>query len=158
MWQAIWSLTIPCKVKNLVLKATKNSLPTKKNLVKREIITRDSCELYHDHQEDVKYALYLCSKLYELWNKVPIWNHRSLKQVSTFVDLWGCIFAKNKDPALFSMVIWALWNHQNNLRLGKFTGMLDQLLSQVRDRFCEFALHNTSMIALVVLQPQASNL
>ena len=105
LWQAIWSLTIPCKVKNLVLKATKNSLPTKKNLVKREIITRDSCELYHDHQEDVKYALYLCSKLYELWNKVPIWNHRSLKQVSTFVDLLGCIFAKNKDLAFFSITV-----------------------------------------------------
>ena len=125
----------------------------KKNLVKQQIITKDSCELYHDHQEDVRHAIYLCPKLDELWYKVPIGNHSSLKQVSTFVDLLRCIFAKNKDSTLFSTVIWVLWNRQNNLRLGNVIGMLDQLLSQARDRLREFALHNTSTIAPIWRQP-----
>ena len=74
----------------------------KKNLVKRQIITRDSFELYHDHQEDVRHALYLCPKMDELSYKVPIWNHSSLKQVSNFVDLLGFIFAENRDPILLN--------------------------------------------------------
>ena len=81
----------------MVWRAAKNSLPTKKNLVKQQIITRDSCDLYHDHQEDVRHALYLYPKLDELWNKIPIWNHSNFKQVSTFVDLLGCIFAENRN-------------------------------------------------------------
>ena len=79
----------------------------KKNLVKQQIITRDNCELYHDLQEDMRHALYLCPKLDELWYKVPIWNHSSLKQVSNFIDPLGFIFTENRDPTLFSMVIWA---------------------------------------------------
>ena len=125
----------------------------KKNLVKQQIITRDNCELCHDLQEDMRHALYLCPKLDELWYKVPIWNHSSLKQVSNFIDPLGFIFTENRDPTLFSMVIWALWNHQNNLSLGKVTSTLDQLLSQARDKLREFALHNTSTIALVGQQP-----
>nr|POE46685.1 hypothetical protein CFP56_65723 [Quercus suber] len=52
---------------------------------------------------------------------------------------------KNRDPALFSMVVWALWNRRNNLRLGKTCGTLGQLLSQANDRLKEFSLHNTVM-------------
>nr|POE97274.1 hypothetical protein CFP56_74397 [Quercus suber] len=52
---------------------------------------------------------------------------------------------KNRDPALFSVVVWALWNRRNNLRLGKTCGTLRQLLSQANDRLKEFSLHNTVM-------------
>lgn len=38
-WQAIWKLNLPAKVKNLVRTACWDSLPSKKNLVKRKVIT-----------------------------------------------------------------------------------------------------------------------
>nr|XP_023897448.1 uncharacterized protein LOC112009346 [Quercus suber] len=38
LWKGIWSLKVPSKVKNLVWRAVKNSLPTKQNLVKRKAI------------------------------------------------------------------------------------------------------------------------
>ena len=69
LWQAIWNLLVPSKVKNLVWRATKNSLPTKDNLVRRKIIQNGSCDVCREHTEDVKHALYSCPKLVELWKK-----------------------------------------------------------------------------------------
>ena len=62
LWQAIWQLKVPDKVKSLVWRACQNSLPTKMNLVKRRLIMDDKC----DQHEDVHSALYLCPKLAEL--------------------------------------------------------------------------------------------
>ena len=139
-------------MRNLVWRATKNSLPTKTNLVKRKIITNSTCKSCQQANEDVCHALFHCPKLSDLWNKVPLWNHTkvplwnhdSLRQATTFIDLTDCVFAENKDPALFSMVIWALWNRRNNLRLGKTVISLDQVLHQAKDRLREFTLYNTT--------------
>ena len=60
---------MPSKVKNLVWRATKNSLPSKDNLVQRKII-QDACyDACREHTEDLKHALYSCPKLEELWKK-----------------------------------------------------------------------------------------
>lgn len=69
------------------------------------------------------------------------------------MDILGCVFTENRDPALFSMVTWALWTRQNNLRLGKPTVTLDQLLHQAKDRLREFNLHNTTVIPPVGRPP-----
>lgn len=78
-WQAIWSLPAPSKVRNLVWRATKNSLPTKMNLVKQKIVTSSTCEVCQQGNEDVCHAFYHCPKLTELWSKVPMWNQDSLR-------------------------------------------------------------------------------
>ena len=60
---------MPSKVKNLVWRATKKSLPSKDNLVQRKIIQDAYYDACQEHIEDVKHALYSCSKLEELWKK-----------------------------------------------------------------------------------------
>ena len=90
------------------------------------------------------HALYQCPKLEELWSLTPLWNHSSIKQKTSFLDLIGSVFAENRDSAFFSMVVWALWNRRNNLQLGKAGGALGQLFPQAEDRLREFSLHNTT--------------
>uniref|UniRef100_A0A7N2KWK8 Reverse transcriptase zinc-binding domain-containing protein n=1 Tax=Quercus lobata TaxID=97700 RepID=A0A7N2KWK8_QUELO len=86
LWQAIWNLPVPSKVKNLVWRATKNSLPTKDNLVRRKIIQNGRCDVCREHTEDVKHALYSCPKLAELWKKMSQWTHmnRARERVEVF--------------------------------------------------------------------------
>ena len=146
LWQAIWNLPVPSKVKNLVWRATKNSLPTKDNLVRRKIIQNGCCDACREHTEDVKYAVYSCPKLDELWKRVPQWNHENLRRAMNFVDLIGTVFVENREPTLFSTVVWALWTLRNNLRMGKNTETLVHLLQRARERVSDFLLHNTAPV------------
>ena len=113
--------------------------------MKRKIINEDRCEHCKDQKEDVIHALYQCPKLQDLYS--------SLKQATPFIDLMECVFADKRDPELFSMVAWAIWNRRNNLCLGKATTSLDELLSQTRDRLREFKLYNSSSVIPVGRPP-----
>ena len=109
LWKGIRSLKVPSKVKNLIWRASKNSLPTKQNLVKRKVLNEDYCDHYQTQHEDTLHVLYLYPKLEEIWLSVQAWNQRSLRQTTSFVDLMGCILAENRDLDLFAMVVWAVW-------------------------------------------------
>ena len=113
--------------------------------MKRKIISEDLCEQCRNQKEDVVHALYHCQKLLDLWTKVDLWNHSSLQQTTSFIDLMGCVFTDNRDPVLFSMAAWAIWNWRNNLRLRKPAVSLGELLSQSKERLREFKLYNFSI-------------
>ena len=49
------------------------------------------------------------------------------------------LIVENRDPALFSMTAWVLWNRRNNLRLGKPTVVLSQVLKEAKERLQEFS-------------------
>ena len=77
---------------------------------------------------------------------MPQWSHDNLKQAVTFIDLLGIVFAENREPAFFAMVVWALWNRRNNLRLGKKAESLTHLMQQAKQRLGDFQHHNTAWV------------
>ena len=124
----IWGLNVLAKVKNFVWRACQNSLPTKTNLMKRKVVPDGLCDICKLQQEDTAHAMFHCSKLDSLWNLTPTWNHSLLKQSASFIDLLGFVFTKDMNPELFILMICAVWNRRNNLRLGKPMVPLNQLL------------------------------
>ena len=64
----------------------------------------------------------------------------------SFVDLMGCILAKNRDPDLFAMVVWAIWKRRNDMRVGKSYETLPNLVQQACSRVREFLLHNNAEV------------
>ena len=128
LWNKIWALDVPNKVKTMIWRACKNSLPTTANLFRRKITPDGRCEICKQEDEDIMHALYHCPALQSLGNSIPTWNQGSLKQSTCFTDFIGFIFAGTADPAPFALVLWNLWNRRNNLRLGKPTLPLDEVL------------------------------
>ena len=49
----------------------------------------------------------------------------------------GFVFAGNKEPELFFIFIWNLWNRRNNLRLSKAALPLDKITEHARERQLE---------------------
>nr|POF23015.1 hypothetical protein CFP56_15690 [Quercus suber] len=43
LWKHLWSLDVPNKVKHLIWRACKDALPTKKNLVRRKVVSDSLC-------------------------------------------------------------------------------------------------------------------
>ena len=64
---------------------------------------------------------------------MPKWNHGTLRARISFIDIFDCIFAGNKDPDLFAAVIWTLWTQRNNLRLGKLALSLNKVIEFARE-------------------------
>ena len=62
-WKSIWSLEVPNKYKNLLWRACKNSLPTKKNRVWRTILQNPSCDCCSLQVEHTLHALWGCTSL-----------------------------------------------------------------------------------------------
>lgn len=137
LWNKIWGLKVQNKVKHLVWKACKNSLPTKLNLVRRKVITDGQCDSCKQQHEDVTHALYGCPALDDFWKQTKTWNHGVLKKFISFLDLFDFILAGNSDIELFATVIWNLWNRRNNLRLGKPLHPLDKVLEHSREQLLE---------------------
>ena len=153
LWKGIWNLNVPSKVKNLVWRVVKNSLPTKWNLVKRKVLTEDCCNHYKIQHEDTLHALYLWPKLDKIWLLVQAWNQRSLWKTMNFVDFMGCILMENRDPNLFAMVVWAVWKRRNDMRVGKRGQNLPNLVQQARSKLHDFLLHNSAATAPVGRPP-----
>ena len=133
LWNRIWGLHVLNKIKHLAWKACKNALPTKLNLVHRKIITDGCCDACKTQQEDAVHALFLCPDLRPLWSSMPKWNHGTLRACTSFIDIFDCIFAGNKDSDLFAAVIWTLWTQCNNLRLGKLALSLNKVIEFARE-------------------------
>ena len=69
-----------------------------------------------------------------------MWNHDALNRSISFTDIIEIVFAGDKDPELFTLVIWNLWNRRNNLRLGKPALPLDKILDVAREKWLEIFL------------------
>ncbi|KAK9993813.1 hypothetical protein SO802_023516 [Lithocarpus litseifolius] len=124
----------PIARESTAMSACKSALPTKTNLVKRQVVTSDLCEMCKPYSEDIAHALYHCPKLENFWQNIPLWSHSTIRQSTSFSDIMFVICAENRDPELFSSVAWTLWNRRNNLRLGKPSIHLEQLLDRARER------------------------
>lgn len=133
LWNKIWGLKVPNKIKHFVRKACKNSLPTKVNLVRHKVLIDGLCDRCKQGPEDVVHTLYGCPTLYDLWKQTK-WNNGAFKDFTSFLDLFDFILTGTSEVELFASITWNLWNRRNNLRLGKPTTPLDKVLEHSREQ------------------------
>ena len=63
----IWKIKTPQKIKHFIWRAAKDSLPTKHNLVRRQIPVDKTCSFCDDHQETILHVLWLCDHAKAVW-------------------------------------------------------------------------------------------
>ena len=83
------------------------------------------------------HALFHYPALQSIWRSRVQWNHSTLQACSSFTDIFEFSFAGNREPDLFAAVLWTLCNRRNNLRLGKPTLSLGQVVEFAQDRILE---------------------
>ena len=108
-WTNIWKLNIPNKVKHFLWRACSDSLPTKRNLAQRRIITNVTCDLCRDQPEDAIHALWDCYGVKEIWWKEEVCKPFLIERFVNFQDLFLGIL-KAHDPHLaerFAFIAWS---------------------------------------------------
>lgn len=72
MWQLIWKLDCPTKIKNFMWRALVNGVAVKENLKKREVCEDGTCSFW-DWQETVEHAILLSDWCAHVWFKMLGW-------------------------------------------------------------------------------------
>lgn len=70
LWKKLWALDIPNKVQHSMWRACKNSLPTKCNLFRRQLILDHRCDRCMASPKNILHAIWSCSELDVVWESV----------------------------------------------------------------------------------------
>ncbi|WVZ67661.1 hypothetical protein U9M48_016710 [Paspalum notatum var. saurae] len=67
MWHKLWQLKLPNKMKMFIWRLAHNSLPVRRNLVRRGVKTDTICPMCHRLVEDCGHVFFRCKRSEECW-------------------------------------------------------------------------------------------
>ena len=111
LWNGIWKLKVPNKVRHFLWRAVRESLPTKSNLHRRQVLSSGVCEACGDCIKDGIHALWLCDAVKPIWMLDARFSFLRAHQFSNFGDLFQflCLRGSSNLIALFAMASWGIW-------------------------------------------------
>ena len=134
MWNGIWNLQVPHKVKHMIWRATHNALPTLCNLGRRNVVSCVRCWGCKSESEDTVHALWKCSSLFVLWEPNGVLKKLLRYNVSSFADLWMMVLDNRHclDVNLLAIIFWMIWSRRNSVRLGEAAIEIRKIRQQAR--------------------------
>ena len=118
LWNGIWRLKLPNKVKHFLWRALNESLPTKFNLCARHVLPDNNCGLCEEFPEDVIHCLWLCDHAKSIWLSDQTFYYPRTRNFRCFGDLVSFVLLELSSGTvmLFSIVAWFIWTRRNRLR------------------------------------------
>lgn len=140
LWNGIWKLKVPNKVKHFMWWASNESLTTKLNLCARHVLPDNSCGLCEEFPEDVIHYLWLCDHTKCIWLSDLTFSYPRNKTFRSFRDLVSFVISKMSPNtvALFSMVAWCIWTRRNKLRERQLVWDIGETVKRARELLQEF--------------------
>ncbi|XP_028220243.1 uncharacterized protein LOC114401863 [Glycine soja] len=123
IYSIIWKLKIPPRVAVFCWRLLKNRLPTKDNLLRRNITIQDqNCPLCGNAQEDVGHLLFNCNLTKGLWWESMRWirvvgplpSHPKC-HFTQFCEGFGNPVYQDIRGGWWSALTSSIWHHRNNL-------------------------------------------
>ncbi|KAJ1387656.1 Ribonuclease H superfamily [Sesbania bispinosa] len=122
LWQEIWKLRVPQKVKFFIWRACTNALPVLANLVRRKLPIFPLCPICKSTKETVEHCLLLCQWVSPIWFGSHFQWLPSPMNITRF-DIWFTerihILQQNPETyahnlARVACILWAIWKQRNN--------------------------------------------
>ena len=138
LWKKVWALECPNKIRNLIWRACCNSLPSKCNLLRRTIISEQSCDRCKEGNEDVLHVVWSCKELDGVWEANNLWSFQDQQCFANFSELLAWVCDHQRYPTLFAFTIWSIWNQRNQVRTQQSHHPLNLLSQWAYDKYMEF--------------------
>ena len=115
LWNKVWRLGVPPKVRNLVWRACSDILPTRANLFRRKIPINPLCTVCGQVDETVTHTLWECPLARNVWTLVRGKLQKCGAAAPNFHLLARQMVAKLMGPELelWAMVSRSIWNARN---------------------------------------------
>ena len=121
MWNSIWNLQVPHKVKHMIWRATHNALPSLYNLWRRNVVRSILCSSCKSDSEDIVHVLWSCVSLIPIWESNEVTTKLLKYKFFLFADLWEMLLKMKEmlDVNLMAMIFWFIWSRRNSVRVGE---------------------------------------
>ena len=121
VWNLIWSIPCPQKIKLFLWRACHNAIAVRENLYKRRLVDSPLCQICHKETETVEHALLLCP-----WS-TPVWfgsqlqlspNESNVQRLDSWiwqhVERWKA-FPEDLQQriGLMATLVWQVWKDGN---------------------------------------------
>ena len=138
MWRSIWSLQVLNKVKNILQRATRESLPTKQNLQRRTITNCSLCDQCKLEPETALHATWSCRELEVVCENVGVWGFRRSRSFLSFKELLSWLITNTQEVEPFAVTTWSIWNQRNRVRMHQPSCSAHLLAATAKERLAEF--------------------
>ncbi|XP_075640555.1 uncharacterized protein LOC142612337 [Castanea sativa] len=120
VWTQLWQLRVPSKIKIFGWRACLNILPSKVNLVRRQILTKDRCGLCQRCPESVIHAIWECSAAKDVWAGSTARIQKCGGEKDDFLQLFQFMMIKLSMEELKAFLVhcWLVWDCRNSLLHG----------------------------------------
>ncbi|KAL9235614.1 hypothetical protein vseg_010359 [Gypsophila vaccaria] len=120
VWQTIWRLEVPPKVRPFLWRLCKGALPTGANIQKRVPEADPTCCRCSAEIETDAHALLYCSESDKVWDFAETGGKYVERNVVSMVDwVWHLLAGRDMtEMSKYAMIAWAIWNERNKVLHG----------------------------------------
>lgn len=136
VWNGIWRLKVPPRIRSLIWLAGSESLPTKVNLVKRKLLTETLCPHCKLEPKDTVHALW--SYPAEVCQVQFATLRAATASCNTFLDIIQLAQQDQSCFDLIAMIVSLIWMRRNKARVGEDTYPLAKINSMAGESLQEF--------------------
>jgi len=124
----VWKNRAPPRVQFFVWLLMQRRIQSRSNLLKKSIITDDTCELCKDHPETVDHIVFHCPVAAAFWRQVGF-ELNAHATVETLQSLTASSPAPNPHGSVFLFLCcWNIWKHRNRVVFDGAEPCLQRLL------------------------------
>ncbi|KAE8817565.1 hypothetical protein D1007_04664 [Hordeum vulgare] len=139
-WQTIWDAPCPLKIQQFLWRTAHNSLPVRRNLVKKGVNVDTICPVCHRFDEDGAHMFLKCKPVKKLWWELQLEEQRAAW--AKFDDPRQLVesILQLQEPQLLLAIsmCWNWWCTRNKINAEKKPFIHDQVLLQIRRSALEF--------------------
>ncbi|XP_019158006.1 PREDICTED: uncharacterized protein LOC109154734 [Ipomoea nil] len=110
VWEKIWGLQVPPKVRNLIWRCTRGILPVRENLKSKSVWIGDRYPLCGQHVETAEHLLGDCWIARQIWKKDDVLQGASIQAFIETVLSSSC----GERVVHMAAVFWMLWTMRND--------------------------------------------
>lgn len=147
LWNLIWKIEIPEKIRILLWRISRNILPIATRLTQKGVQIDETCVMCHEEAENPTYCLFKCIYAQEVWRNSPI---------AMDVDQWPDIEGKDAvllglhtigKPlhGLFAAICWSIWLARNDRVWNNKTPRVEAIFNQAVSLFTSYEKANEDL-------------
>ncbi|CAN6698982.1 unnamed protein product [Malus baccata var. baccata] len=132
VWNNIWSLQVPNKIKSFIWRCCNNALAVRRNLKRRHMRIDNVCGVCNAVNETENHLFFRCELSHVFWFCSPLHLNSYALEGRDFLESWcnfcGLVKEMNNADDIrhdFAFGLWRLWKHRNEVI---FKGIIRQPL------------------------------